>query len=267
MLLRNVFGKTIRDLRWPTFWVAFSLAIGGGYFTALYPTYVKAFDLESMMSKFPETLKALIGGSDWDLSNATGFLNIELFPLILPALLAGFAVVLCSGFTAGEEARGTIDVLLSYPVPRWRMVVEKVGALVVSMVLIAVAMLAGIQVGAVISNSPVNLDKVSAGLFLATLLSLDFGLMALALAAWKGNRGAAAGIPIGLMVVMYLVQSLSPQIETLRAVNPLSLFHYYLGHNALKNGLDLGDTVVLAVVVVVFFVASLVLFERRDLAA
>jgi ABC-2 type transport system permease protein len=128
-------------------------------------------------------------------------------------------------------------------------------------------MLAGIQVGAVVSNSPVDLDKVSAGLFLGTLLSLDFGLMALALAAWNGNRGAAAGIPIGLMVVMYLVQSLSPQIQTLRDMNPLSLFHYYLGHNALKNGLDLGDTAVLAVVAAVFLVASLVLFERRDLAA
>jgi ABC-2 type transport system permease protein len=267
MLLRSVFGKTIRDLRWPTFWVALSLAIGGGYFTALYPTYVKAFDLASMMEKFPDTLKALIGGTDWDLSSATGFLNIELFPLILPALLAGFAVALCSGFTAGEESRGTIDVLLSYPVPRWRMILEKMGALVISMVAISVAMLAGIQLGAVISNSPVDLDKVAAGLVLGTLLSLDFGLMALVLATWSGNRSAAAGIPIGLMVVMYLVQSLSPQIESLRAINPLSLFHYYLGHNALKHGLDLGDTLVLAAVAAVFLVASLWLFERRDLAS
>ena len=111
-------------------------------------------------------------------------------------------------------------------------------------------MLAGIQIGAVASNSPVDLDKVAAGLVLATLLSLAFGAMALAIAAWSGNRGAAAGIPIGLMVVMYLVQTLSPQIESLRAINPLSLFHYYLGHNALKNGLDLGDAAVLAAVAV-----------------
>jgi ABC-2 type transport system permease protein len=267
MLLRNVFTKTLRDLRWPTFWVALSLAIGGGYFTALFPTYVKTFDLETMMSKFPESFKALLGGADWDLSTATGFLNVELFPLILPALMAGFAVALCSGFTAGEESRGTVDVLLSYPLPRWRMVVEKMAALIVCIAVAAVVMLVGIQVGAVISNSPVALDKVAAGLVLATVLSLAFGAMALAIAAWTGDRGAAAGIPIGLMVVMYLVQALSPQIESLRAISWLSLFHYYLGHNALKNGLDLGDTAVLAAVVVAFLAASLVLFERRDLAA
>jgi ABC-2 type transport system permease protein len=267
MLLRSVFGKTIRDLRWPTFWVAISLAIGGGYFTALYPTYTQAFDLEEMMSKMPESIKALIGGMDMDLSTATGFLNVELFPLILPALLAGFAVALCSGFTAGEEARGTIDVLLSYPVPRWRMVLDKMAALVISLFVSAAVMLVGIQIGAVASDSPVDLDKIAAGLFLAVILSLAFGTMALAIAAWSGNRGAAAGIPIGLMVVMYLVQTLSANIESLRTINPLSLFHYYLGHNVLKYGLDWGDVVVLAAVAVAFLAAALVFFERRDLAA
>jgi ABC-2 type transport system permease protein len=267
MLLRNVFTKTVRDLRWPTFWVALTLAIGGGYFTALYNTYVQTFDLASMMDKMPPAMKELIGGSDLDLSNATGFLNIELFPLILPALLAGFAIAMGSGFTAGEEARGTIDVLLSYPVPRWQMVLEKVSALALSMVLIAVVMLAGIQVGAVVGDAPVNLDKVAAGLALATVLSLAFGMMALAIAALTGNRGASAGIPVGLIVVMYLVQSLSAQIETLRSINGLSLFHYYLGGNPLKNGLDAGNAVVLAAVALVLLVAALFAFERRDLAA
>ncbi len=220
-----------------------------------------------MMAKFPEALKAHIGGNNWDLSTATGFLNIELFPLIVPALLAGFAVVLGSGFTAGEEARGTIDVLLSYPVPRWLMVVEKVAALIIAMAVVAVTMLVGIQIGAIVGDSPVDLVKVSGGLFLATLLSLCFGMLALALAAWRGNRGAAAGIPIGLMVVMYLVESLSVQIPSLRDINGLSLFHYYLAHSPLVSGLHLGDTLVLGAVALFFLGASLFLFERRDLAA
>jgi ABC-2 type transport system permease protein len=254
-------------LRWPTFWVALALALGGGYFTALYKTYTQAFDLNKLMQQMPESMKALIGGPDIDLSTATGFLNVELFPLILPALLAGLAIALCSGFTAGEESRGTIDILLSYPIARWRMVVEKVAALVISMSVVSVAMLAGIQVGAVIGATPVDLDKVAAGLVLATVLSFAFGTMALAIAAWTGNRSTAAGIPIGLLVVMYLVQSLSPQIESLRAINWLSLFHYYLGHSPLKFGLDLLDTAILAATAAVLLAIALVGFERRDLAA
>jgi ABC-2 type transport system permease protein len=91
--------------------------------------------------------------------------------------------------------------------------------------------------------------------------------MALAIAAWTGNRSTAAGIPIGLLVVMYLVQSLSPQIESLRAINWLSLFHYYLGHSPLKFGLDLLDTAILAATAAVLLAIALVGFERRDLAA
>jgi ABC-2 type transport system permease protein len=267
MLLRNIFTKQIRDLRWPTFWAALSLGIGGAYFTWLYPTYTKAFDLNKMLSQMPESMRALIGGADLDISTATGFLNVELFPLILPAVLAGFAVAMASGFTAGEESRGTIDVLLSYPVPRWRVVVDKSVALVLSLVAIGAIMLGGIELGSVASNSPVELDKVAAGLVMASTLAIAFGMIALALAAWTGNRGPAAGVPIGLLVFMYLDQTLSPQVEALRSINFLSLFHYYLGNNPLRHGLSLTDTAVLAVVALVFLALGVVAFERRDLAS
>jgi len=44
--------------------------------------------------------------------------------MILPAAMVAFAAGMASGFTAGEESRGTIDVLLSYPF-RVRVVLEK----------------------------------------------------------------------------------------------------------------------------------------------
>ena len=46
MLLRNVFTKTVRDLRWPTFWVALGMGGMTGYFAILFPTYKKIVDLE-----------------------------------------------------------------------------------------------------------------------------------------------------------------------------------------------------------------------------
>src|SRR5512143_3928530 len=125
MLLRNVLAKTLRDLRWPTFWTGLGMAILSGYFMWIYPTFAKTMDLQGMLDKFPDALKALIGAQLIDVSTPTGFLNMELFPLMLPLVLGGFAIALASGATAGEEARGTIDVLLSEPVERWRVVTEK----------------------------------------------------------------------------------------------------------------------------------------------
>ncbi len=267
MLLRNVFTKTVRDLRWPTFWAALALAIGGGYFTALYNAYTSMFNLSEILSKLPPAAKELIGGSSLDISSATGFLNIELFPLIVPALLGGFAVALCSGFTAGEESRGTIDVLLSYPVPRWRVIFDKCAALVVGIVVICAVMLGGILVGSLIGNAPVDAGNVGAGLVLGGLTALDFGVVALVIAAFTGNRAAAAGVSIGLLVVMYLVQTLGEVIDFLHSISPLSLFHYYLGDVPLKFGLNVGDAAVLAAIAIVGIAISLFAFERRDLAA
>jgi ABC-2 type transport system permease protein len=266
MLLRSVFGKTLRDLRWPTFWTGFALFAISGYFTLLFPTYSKTLNLQELLDKIPSAMKALIGGQFIDVSNATGFLNIELFPLILPIVLGGYAMAQASGETAAEESRGTMDVLLSYPVPRWRVVVEKTAAVVISIVVAAACLWVGAVSGAAASNSALEADKVAAALVMVVLLALDFGAIALAIASWTGNRSAAIGLPVAILVVMYFINALAPVIEGLDAIKWLSLFYWYLESNPIKHGVAIGDSLILATVAVVFFVASLVLFERRDVA-
>jgi ABC-2 type transport system permease protein len=267
MLLRNVFGKTLRDLRWPTFWTGLALFLIAAYFTLLFPTYAKAINLQELLDKMPPAMKALVGGQFIDVSTATGFLNLELFPLILPAVLAGYAIAQGSGATAGEESRGTIDVLLSYPVARWRLVVEKAVAIVISVAVIAFGLGLGAVLGAVASASPLETPNVAAGLVMAALLALDFGAIALALAAWSGNRSAATGVAAALLVVMYFVNALAPIISGLDSIKQLSLFYWYLESEPLRHGLALGDSLVMAAVAIVLGLASLVLFSRRDLAA
>jgi len=51
MLLRNVFTKTIRDLRWPTFWVSLGCGAMTAYFATLFPTYSKLFDMNALLEK------------------------------------------------------------------------------------------------------------------------------------------------------------------------------------------------------------------------
>jgi len=266
MLLRSVFGKTIRDLRWPTLWTALALFAIAGYFTLLYPTYSKTFDLQSLLDKIPPAMKAIIGGQFIDVSTVNGFLNIELFPLILPAVLAGYAVAQGSGMTAGEEARGTIDILLSLPVSRRRFVLDKSAAVTISLVLIAAAMWAGAVGGALGSASAVDAGDVAAGLVLATLLALDFGALALLIAAATGARGAAIGVPVAVLIVMYFINALAPIITSLDAIKGLSLFYWYLEGDPLRQGLSGLDAAVLGVVAMVLLVLSLLAFERRDVA-
>jgi len=266
MLLRNVFTKTLRDLRWPTFWVALGMGAMTGYFALLFPTYSRIIDLNSILDKMGPAAK-LMGASLGDASTLVGFLHIELFSMILPALMVAFAAGMASGFTAGEESRGTIDVLLSYPVSRRRLVLEKTVAVVIGCIVAAVTVWVFAIVGAAASGSTLPWDKLAAALVMLVLLGLDFGAIALAISAATGNRGAAIGVAVALMVVMYLVDALSSIVDSLSAVRPLSLFRYYMGDDPLRNGLNFGDAGVLAAVAVALLVVSVIAFERRDLAA
>jgi len=266
MLLRNVFTKTIRDLRWPTFWVALGMGAMTGYFALLFPTYSKIVDLNSILDKMGPAAK-LLGASLGDASTLVGFLHIELFSMILPALMVAFLAGMASGFTAGEESRGTIDILLSYPVSRRRLVLEKTLAIVLSAILAAVVVWIFAVAGAAASSSPLPWDKLAAALVMLVLIGLAFGAIALAIAAFTGNRGVAIGVAVALMVVMYLVDALSAIVDSLGVVRPLSLFRYYMGGDPLRNGIAFADAGVLAAVAVVFLIISLVAFERRDLAS
>ena len=266
MLLRNVFTKTVRDLRWPTFWVSMGCGVMTAYFAILFPTYSKIVDMNAMLEKMGPAAK-LLGASIGDASTLIGFLHIELFSMILPAALAAFAAGIASGFTAGEESRGTIDVLLSYPVSRRRIVLEKWLAMALACVVAGVVLWVMAIVGAAISASELPPDRLAAALVMLVLVGLAFGNIALTISAATGNRGAAIGITIALLVAMYLVDALSAIVDGLATIRPLSLFHYYMGGDPLRFGLNLGDAAVLAAVAAVFLVLAVVAFERRDLAA
>jgi ABC-2 type transport system permease protein len=237
-----------------------------GYFALLFPTYSKIFDLNAMLEKMGPAAK-ILGASMGDASTLIGFLHIELFSMILPALMVTYVAGMASGFTAGEESRGTIDVLLSYPVSRRRLILQKTGAVLIGSIVAAVAVWIFATAGAAASGSELPWDKLAAALAMLVLLGLAFGAIALAVSAATGNRGAAIGLAVGLMVAMYLVDALAAVVDSLGIVRPLSLFRYYMGGDPLRNGISISDAGVLAVVALGFLALALVLFERRDLAA
>jgi ABC-2 type transport system permease protein len=265
MLLRNVFTKTIRDLRWPTFWVALGMGGMTAYFAILFPTYSKILDIQSLMAKMGPLAKLM--GASGDVNTLTGFLHIELFSMILPALMVALVAGMGSGFTAGEESRGTIDVLLSYPISRRRLVLEKsLAVLVACVVTAAVTWVCGVA-GAAISSTALAPDKLAAACLMLVLISLVFGSLALAISAATGNRGVAIGVAAGLLVVSYLIDGLASIVDGLNTIRWLSPFKYYMGGDPLRNGVNLGDAAVLAGLIVVFMILSVIAFERRDLAA
>src|SRR5690606_14122576 len=66
------------------------------------------------------------------LSSFEGYLVIEGL-LWAPIVLAVFTMPQALGVIAHEEQRGTLDILLSTPIPRWRFLTEKVLGVIASL--------------------------------------------------------------------------------------------------------------------------------------
>ena len=66
------------------------------------------------------------------IKGGAGFLNAEMFSMMVPLVLIAVACSGAAAATAGEEDRGTADLLLSMPLSRGRVIFAKALAMVIA---------------------------------------------------------------------------------------------------------------------------------------
>jgi ABC-2 type transport system permease protein len=263
--MRNVFGRALHDQwRWLFGWAIFA-AIWPALYVGLYPSIGAFEDLGKLLDQLPPAIREFFASSSLDLSSPEGFLNLEFFTFVGPLLLLAFTVVVGGSATAGEEERGTIDLLLANPVPRWRVVFDKTLVMLVGAVLITGAMWLGAAAGSRIGGVDLELSRVGAALVSTLLLGLALGTLALALGSITGQRWLSAGIALAVAVAGFFLNGFGALVDWLEPFRPLSPFYHYIANDPLRNGLDPNHAAVLVGWAVAGFIVAVVAFERRDL--
>jgi ABC-2 type transport system permease protein len=267
-VLKNVFLKTLRDQRRSLFFWGIGLVALSLYIAFFYPTVKEMPQIQDFFqqSEQKEVIEAFFGGQILDFTSPSGYLNAELFSLMLPLLMLVFAVGFGSSAIAGEEEKGTLDFLLANPIPRWRIVIEKFGVMAASTIMLGIVFLAGLMIGIIAVDMDISFLRLVEMTFSTILLALNFGTLALFLGCWRGNRGLSIGVSVGLAVIMYLLNSLAEMVDVLKDYRIVSPFYHHVSPNILTNGLEAGHLLVLLGVVAVFLAASIPVFQRRDIA-
>jgi ABC-2 type transport system permease protein len=265
-MLRSVFGKVVHD-QWRIVlgWAAFA-AIWPAMYVALYPSIGALGEMQRMLEQFPPGLREFFASSSLNLGTPEGFLNMELFTFVAPLLVLAYTVVVCGGATAGEEERGTMDLLLANPIPRWRIVVEKSAAFVIGTIVIGIGMLIGAAIGASAVEIDLDLWLVGQAIASSCLLGFALGGLALALGALTGRRWLAAGASLMVVIAGFFLNGLGALVDWLEPWRPLSPFYHYIANDPLSNGLDAGHALVLVAWAVIGGAIAVLAFERRDLA-
>jgi ABC-2 type transport system permease protein len=266
-MLRNIALKSLRDIRRGFLWWSLGLIGFVALIVSVYPTVHSNPSLNKLAEDYPEALQAFIAfGGAVDYSTAAGYLGIELFSLMVPLLLLVAAIGTGAGTIAGEEERGTLELLLANPVSRTRVVLEKTVALALEVAGLGVVLWLALWIGALAADMDISAGHLAAATLSAVLLALAYGAIAVLLGAATGRRALAIGVTTAAGVAAYLVNGLAPLVDALEVPQKLSPFYHYAAGDPLRHGVSLSHLAVLVGIAAVATAFAPWLFARRDLA-
>lgn len=263
-MLRSVFGKTLWDQRRGILIWSIGIAAVGVMYAAFYPT-LNSPEMIEFMEAYPREIMDAMGITD--LSSPEGYLGGTTYGILGPILMIIFGSSLGARAVAGEEENGRLDVLLAHPVTRWRVVVERAGAMIVALVVAGAVLLLGmVAMAGVADFASIGLANLAAASGQLTLLGLVFGALALAVGAATGSRALALGVVAIVGVLTYFANTLGPSVDWLAWSQDVSPFRYYSGGEPLRNGFQAMDSLVLVGTGLVLVALAVIGLERRDVA-
>src|SRR3989440_4324299 len=255
--LRSVYTRSLRMIAVPAFW--WTLAIAG--FAGWMVVIVK--QIETQMPRLYASSSLLkeeitrVGGSDL----ATNATLLSFFFVFLPLLLMAFAVTQANRWSADEED-GRLELVLSTPQPRLRVLLGRFAALTTATIIIGMLTLAATAVASLATGLQFDWGNLAA----ATLSIIPLGLLVAAIgylfSGWL-RTAVDTGLLSFLLGIWFFLSFIGPGLNWPDATLRLSAFYYY--GTPLLHGLPLLDTLgVLAVTVAALAVAS-VRFVRKDI--
>ncbi len=248
--------------------VVWCLALAGviAMYVAVYPS-VKGTgsSFRKLIDEMPAAYKALFTtGSGIDFSTPAGYLNVELFSFMGPAVLVSYAIGRGAAAIAGEEDGRTLDLVLVNGVSRRRLVLEKMLAIVAGTALLISVVWLALLVEGLAAGMHVPVGNSAAALVHLGLLAIEFGALAVLAGAQTGRLGMSRALPAFAAVAAYVVNALAPLVSWLEPVRPLSPFFQYSGHDPLRHGWSPIGIAVSVVSTLALVAAATVAINRRD---
>jgi ABC-2 type transport system permease protein len=261
-VLPNVLTKTLSDdRRVLTGWTV-GATLAAVIYAGFYPQ-ISGGQMAEAVAGYPEAMREAFRLDD--LNSAAGYLGSSVFGLILPLIAMFYGAVTGARAVAGDEESGRLDLILAHPVSRTRLVLQRFAALSAGACIIAFAIFAGmLAIRGSAQLAEVTVAGFAAQCLHLALLAIVFGALAIGIGAAIGKRAVVLTVTAVIGVITYALYSLAGQLG-IDGGKLLSPFHYYIGGEPLKNGLQWADATVLLTIALVLVTAGITGFNRRDL--
>lgn len=252
-LRRGRVGVIVRSL---------SLAALVAAVVAFYPSIKGDVSLDESIRDLPEAVRAFLGSAS--IISPVGYLTSRVFAWLVPFVLISFTVSRGAAAIAGEEEQHTLNLVLAYPVARRSALLQRLSAMTIELAVVALAVWVPLVALTGVSDIDIGIGYQTAAVVEMSVLALTYGAIALAVGAATGKRSFALGFGTGVAAVGYVISTLARVVDVLKPLRPITIWHWYDGHQPLTDGLDVVDTGLLILLAVVAVVVGIVLLDRRD---
>lgn len=243
--------------------LSWGLPIGlwSAFVVAIYPSIEDA--LAKAISSYPEALKQAFGIAE--LTSVEQYLSAEMLSLIVPLAVGYLAVRSVSSGLSGAAESGRLDVLLSAPVSRRRLVAAGLSATAVELAAVLLVSVLLTMLGSALSGSGLSFGLALAGYANVWPLALLFAALGIVVCGWSLHTPVVTGSVAGVLVAMYVADLVGRLDMSLDWVRYGSVFRYY--GRAIEDGIDPASFFGVTAVALAIGALGTLLFERRDLAA
>lgn len=243
--------------------LSWGLPIGlwSAFVVAIYPSVEDA--LSKAVASYPEALKQAFGIAE--LTSVEQYLNAEMLSLIVPLAVGYLAVRSVASGLSGAAESGRLDVLLSAPVSRRRLVAAGFSATAVELAAVLLASLLVTMLGSALAGSGLSFSRALAGFASVWPLALLFAAFGILVTSRSLHTAVVTGSVAGILVAMYVADLVGRLDTSLDWVRYGSVFRYY--GRAIEDGIDPLSFLGVTAVAVALAALGAVLFERRDLSS
>ncbi|NDJ63167.1 MAG: ABC transporter permease subunit [Chloroflexi bacterium] len=264
-----VFRETLRR-GWRTMlWWSIGIGLISLLNIVILPDVDALRETAEIMEALPPVIMQAFGGGDLEfMATPEGYLAVQFFSFIL-VVLAVYPVITGLNVTANDEDRGMMDVVMSAPLARWRLVAEK---------LLAYGLLTAVMITLIflLTWGGVLITPALAGLNIGRMAEATFHLipalwLVLAFTACLGvilrRRGRALGMAAVFVVGSYSIDFIGSAAtgsaaESLRVI---SFYRYYDGVSVIRDGLNPANVVILLALTAVLGAVAVWRFRYREI--
>jgi ABC-2 type transport system permease protein len=263
-MLTTVLGKTLRDLRRPLVGWGVGFVVIVVLMAAIWPSMEDIFARDpDILAAYPEAMDRLFDLAGF--ATGAGFLNAELFSIVLPAMFVGFGIARGARLVAGEEQDGSLEIVLVTRISRTRLLLEKAAGLAIGLLVLGVVVFLAVVVSSPVVDMGIPVAHAAVGSLSMVLIGVQHGWLALAIGAATGRRSVAVAAATAVAVAGYLLHVLGALVDAIEPWQPLSPFTQAIGAGPVSGTVPAGFAW-LALTAAVVLAAALPLFDRRDIA-